>query len=97
MDQERQSRNDSNVGTGVLEPPPAAAGAKVAGQVHQPRRSTTEARVRNLAEVATTVSIPDLRLARVRAIKAQIAAGTYDVSSEQLAAALFDYLRTRTD
>lgn len=57
--------------------------------------SDPEVRVDNL--VALVLSFPDLRSAEVKALKAQIDAATYDVTSEQLAAALFDYLRTRSD
>jgi flagellar biosynthesis anti-sigma factor FlgM len=57
--------------------------------------SNIEARVDNL--VALVLSFPDLRSARVKALKAQIDAGTYNVPAEQIAAALFDYLRTRTN
>ena len=89
MNQETQSGSDSGfgtgTGTGLLEPPTANA-AKF------PNR---EARVDNL--VALVLSFPDLRSARVKALKAQIDAGIYNVTSEQLAAALFDYLRTWTD
>jgi anti-sigma28 factor (negative regulator of flagellin synthesis) len=59
--------------------------------------STIEARVDYLAALAMTVTIPDLRLARVQALKAQIDAGTYDLQPQQVAAALFDYMRARTD
>jgi flagellar biosynthesis anti-sigma factor FlgM len=91
MNQEQQSGNDSSVGTGtgtgLMEPEPETANAA--------QFSNLEARAENL--VALVLSFPDLRAARVKALKEQIDAGTYDVTSEQLAAALFDYLRTRTD
>ena len=96
MNQEQPSRSDSDVGTGtgLLEPQTAALPTDAYGRqtrVAEPQPSTTDASLSNLAAVA--LSFPDLRLARVRALKAQIAAGTYHVTSEQLAAALFDHMR----
>jgi anti-sigma28 factor (negative regulator of flagellin synthesis) len=87
MNRETQSENNSGVGTGtgLMEPPTE----------NTAQFSHLEARVDNL--VVLVLSFPDLRSARVQELKVQIAAGTHDVTSEQLAAALFDHLRTRTD
>ncbi len=60
-------------------------------QGNQARFSRIEARVDHLEALA--MDSPDLRLARVHALKAQIAAGTYDVPAEDLAVALFEYMR----
>lgn len=85
MNQETQSGTDSQAGTGLMEPPTANAA----------QFSHIEARVGNL--VALVLSFPDLRSARVKAFKTQVDAGTYEVTAEQIAAALFDYMRTPTD
>ena len=53
--------------------------------------STIAARAHRLTAVA--LSFPDLRLARVQAIKAQIDAGTYQVPAAQVAESLLDYMR----
>lgn len=55
------------------------------------RISVIEARVDHLEALA--LNSPDLRFARVQAIKAQITAGTYKVPAPQLADALLDYMR----
>src|SRR5260221_14466291 len=97
MDQEPQSGNESNAGTGVLElTATAPLGANVylrETQADAARFSTIEARADHQAAVAVTATIPDLRLARVQALKARIDAVTYHVTSQQLAAALFGYMR----
>ena len=53
--------------------------------------STIAARAHRLAAVA--LSFPDLRLARVQALKTQIDAGTYQVPAAQVAESLLDYMR----
>jgi flagellar biosynthesis anti-sigma factor FlgM len=71
-----------------------AAGANVDGRVaNEARFSTIAAKVDNLTALA--LNIPDLRLAKVLALKAQIDAGTYQVPAERVADSLLDYMRLR--
>jgi flagellar biosynthesis anti-sigma factor FlgM len=74
--------------TATIAPPGANVDAR---EADQSRFSTIAARVDNLLAVA--LSIPDLRVARVQALKAQIKAGTYQVPAQQVAAALLDHMR----
>jgi flagellar biosynthesis anti-sigma factor FlgM len=99
MNQDRSS-TDSNAATGVMDPQstttaPPGSNADILAQIYEARFSSIEARVEHLE--ALTLSIPDLRMARVLELKAQIDAGTYDVPAERLAAALFDYMRVWSD
>ena len=71
--------------TATIEPHGASVEAAEDGS------SIIAARAHRLAAVA--LSYPDLRLARVQAIKAQIDAGTYQVPAAQVAESLLDYLR----
>src|SRR5713101_6005038 len=95
MDPEQPLRNDSNAGTGVLEPQTATKappGANMCAQeAEESRFSTIAARVDNLA--AVVLSIPDLGLARVQAVRARIDAGTYQVPAQQVAESLLDHMR----
>ena len=76
----------------TIAPPGANAHAR---EADEPRFSTIAARGDNL--VAVALNIPDLRLARVQALKAQIDAGTYQVPAEQVAESLLDYMRVWKD
>lgn len=76
--------------TPTIAPPGANAYAR---EANEPRCSTIAARVYKLAALA--LSIPDLRLAKVQALKAQIDAGTYQVPAQQVAAALLDHMLVR--
>ena len=69
---------------------PGNADARAA-QSNDARFSIIEARVDHLEALA--LNAPDLRLARVLALKDQISAGTYKVPPLQLADALLDYMR----
>ena len=68
-----------------------AASGENAQESAQLRFSILAARVDN--PVAVALSIPDLRRARVRALKARIAAGTYQVPAEQVAESLFEHVQ----
>jgi flagellar biosynthesis anti-sigma factor FlgM len=71
--------------------PTATAGA---GAPEESRLSTTESSLRTLAGGA--LGAPEFRQARVEALRAQIVAGTYQVSAEQIAASLLDQLRVQS-
>ena len=93
MNQE-QSTSDSNSATGVIEPTTTPRGGDAdsgAARSNDARLSSIEARVDHLEALA--LKAPDLRLARVLELKAQIAAGTYQVPALQVADALLDYMR----
>jgi flagellar biosynthesis anti-sigma factor FlgM len=99
MNQE-QSTSDLDAATGLTEPPSittttmppnAEALAALAAQLNDARFSKIEARVDHLEALA--LNAPDLRLARVLALKAEISSGTYKVPPLQLADALLDYMR----
>jgi flagellar biosynthesis anti-sigma factor FlgM len=91
---QQQSTSDLNA-AGLMDPqsntatPPKtdAPGA----QSNAARFSIIEARVGHLEALA--LNAPDLRLAKVLALKAQISAGTYKVPPLQVADALLDYMR----
>ena len=68
-----------------------AASGENAQESAQLEFSTIAPRADNL--VAVALSIPDLRRARVRALKARIAAGTYQVPAEQVAESLLDHMQ----
>ena len=93
MNQE-QSTSDLNSAAG-LDPHsatniPGNADA-LAAQSNDARFSNIETRVEHLEALA--LNTPDLRLAKVLALKAQISAGTYKVPPVQVADALLDYMR----
>jgi flagellar biosynthesis anti-sigma factor FlgM len=88
MNREPQSGSDSSAGTGLLEPLSATATA-ASPEVNAPIA------VRGGKLAAEALSFPDFRLARVKALKAQIAAGTYKVPAPKVAAALLDYMLER--
>lgn len=94
MELEQQSRNESNAGAGILEPETATIAPSSANvdawEADEPLFSIVEAKVDNLASVA--LSFPEIRLARVQALKAKIDAGTYQVRAEQVADALLEYM-----
>jgi flagellar biosynthesis anti-sigma factor FlgM len=99
MNQEHSS-TDSSAATGVMDAQAAAtappgSNADILAQIYEARFSSIEATVEHLE--ALTLSIPDLRMARVLELKAQIDAGTYDVPAERLAAALFEYMQVWGD
>jgi len=60
-------------------------------EADEPRVSTIAARPDIL--VAVALSIPDLRVARVQALKARIAAGTYDVPARQVAETMLEQMQ----
>jgi flagellar biosynthesis anti-sigma factor FlgM len=92
---QQQSTSDLNAAAGLMDPqsntatPPNADAP--AAQSNAARFSIIEARVDHLEAMARNA--PDLRLAKVLALKAQISAGTYKVPPLQLADALLDYMR----
>ncbi len=53
--------------------------------------STCDTEVQRLAELAR--GIPDVRRARIEAVKKQIKSGTYDVSAESVARSIVDLHR----
>jgi flagellar biosynthesis anti-sigma factor FlgM len=90
-----QSTSDLNAAAGLIDsqsstttPPNADA---MAAQSNAARFSSIEARVDHLEALA--LNAPDLRLAKVLKLKAQISAGTYKVPPLQVADALLDYMR----
>jgi len=94
MNQE-QSTSDLNAAVGLTDPQsatntPGNADA-LAAQSNDARFSIIEARVAHLEALA--LNAPDIRLAKVLALKAQISAGTYKVPPLQVADALLDYMR----
>jgi flagellar biosynthesis anti-sigma factor FlgM len=94
MNQE-QSTSDLNAAGGLVDPQsatniPVNADA-LAAQSNDARFSIIEARVDHLKALA--LNAPDLRLAKVLALKAQISAGTYKVPPLQVADALLEYMR----
>lgn len=86
MNREPQSGSDSTAVAGLLERPPATTASL---HVH----GAIAARGGQLA--AEVLSFPDFRSARVKALKAQIAAGTYNVPAPKVAAALLDSMLER--
>ena len=66
--------------------------ASSAGNEETTRFSSGEAGVSTLAAVA--LHAPEVRQAKVEALRQQIAAGSYQVSPHQIAASIFDQLRT---
>jgi flagellar biosynthesis anti-sigma factor FlgM len=93
MNQE-QSTSDLNAATGL--DPQSASNIPgntdvLPAQSNDARFSIIEARVDHLEALA--LNAPDLRLAKVLALKAQISAGTYKVPPVQVADALLDYMR----
>ena len=78
--------------TATIAPPGANAYAR---EADEPRFSTIAARVDNL--VALALNDPDLRLARVQALKAEIDAGTYQVPAQPVAESLLDHMRLWAD
>src|SRR5579863_3827360 len=95
MEREKPPRNDPKAGTGLLEPEIDSAGLSglmaEGGEAEQSESSKTAAGAEQLAALA--LSIPDRRSGRVKALRAKIDAGTYQVPGEQVAAALLEYLR----
>jgi flagellar biosynthesis anti-sigma factor FlgM len=94
MNQE-QSTSDLNAAGELIDPQsatniPGNADALTA-QSNDARFSIIEARVDHLEALA--LNAPDLRLAKVLALKAEISAGTYKVPPLQVADALLDYMR----
>ena len=57
----------------------------------EPQFSVNQAGVSALA--ATSLGQPEIRAARVAALQAQIAAGTYRVSSQQISSSILEQLR----
>lgn len=93
MEREQPSRDDLRPETGVLDSEMAVIATSIENvqKSAQLQFSTIAARVDNL--VAVALSIPDLRRARVRALQARIAAGTYQVPAEQVAESLFENMQ----
>jgi anti-sigma28 factor (negative regulator of flagellin synthesis) len=94
MEREQPSRRESNAGTGVLDPDPetVTTGPPAAKrEATQSRAATIATGVHDL--VAVALSIPDVRLARLRALKELISAGTYQVTTEQVAEVVLEQMQ----
>lgn len=93
-------RVDFNAGTAIPEnttptsSPSRAPESTSANGEETTRFSSGEAGVSTLAAVA--LHAPEVRQAKVEALRQQIASGTYQVSPHQIAASIFDHLRTST-
>jgi flagellar biosynthesis anti-sigma factor FlgM len=91
-------RIDLNPGTGVGKTQTAQTtrsrpnAASTAG-TDESRFAESETSVGKLA--AAALNAPEVRLAKVQELKAQIHAGTYQVSAEQVAASMLEQMRVR--
>jgi negative regulator of flagellin synthesis FlgM len=72
--------------------------AEVAGSTSNPAASADEAHLSSAAKMATqTRSLPDVRAEKVAGVQAALAAGTYNVSSSEVAGKLIDHMLGNRD
>jgi flagellar biosynthesis anti-sigma factor FlgM len=89
-------RIDLNPGNGVPETQAGQAGKahpNLPAAAGEPGFAENNSSVGKLA--AAALNVPDVRQAKVAALRAQLAAGNYKVSSQQVAGALLEQMRVR--
>jgi negative regulator of flagellin synthesis FlgM len=71
---------------------------EVAGPTNSSAGSTDEAHLSSVAKMATqTGSLPDVRADKVAGVQAALAAGTYNVSSSEVAGKLIEHMLGNRD
>ena len=71
-----------------------SAAAEKGRQAPESQFSASDASVNIL--LANALAAPEVRMGKVEEIRAQMSAGTYQVSASQLATVLLEHMRTRT-
>ena len=78
--------------------PRSERAAGVAGSTNSSAPSSDEAHLSSAAKMATqTGSLPDVRADKVAGVQAALAAGTYNVSSSEVAGKLIDHMLGNQD
>jgi len=96
MERTTNMRIDLNPGSGVegaqsARSEPGRAGAAARTPAHDQKSVSFESSVGKLAE--TALNFPEVRQQKVQALKAQVDAGSYQVSDRNIAGALLEQLR----
>ena len=72
--------------------------SEVAGSTNNPAPPADEAHLSSAAKMVTqTGSLPDVRAEKVASVQAALAAGTYNVSSSEVAGKLIDHMLGNRD